>query len=248
MCVTDARGEADVHRRASMFVVPTGTRGMTLLREVGSMGEEPVHAYLRFEDCRIPAENLLGAEGEGFAIAQSRLGPGRIHHCMRWIGQMRRAFDMLCERAASRETRDGHLADEQTIQNWIADSWAEMNAARLLTLHAAWKIDCDGVAAARNEIAAIKYYGAGVLHDVVDRAVQIHGALGLSEDMPLESMYRRARAARIYDGPDEVHRVAVARRLLRAVPPHPGVWPSEHIPTRRTAARLALGALADEFD
>jgi acyl-CoA dehydrogenase len=166
---------------------------------------------------------------------------------MRWIGQMQRAFDMLCERAVSRSTHGGPLADKQTVQNWIADSWAEMSAARLLTLHAAWKIDRTGVAGARTEIAAIKFYGARVLHDVLDRAVQLHGALGLSDDLPLEMMYRRARAARIYDGPDEVHRVSVARRLLRDVAACEGQWPSEHVPTRRDVAQRRLPQLLDDL-
>ena len=138
----------------------------------------------------MPYENLVGLEGEGFVLAQKRLGPGRIHHCMRWLGQSQRAFDMLCERAVSRTTHKSLLAEKQTIQNWVADSLAEMTAARLMTLYAAWKMDQQGASAARVEIAMIKYYGAGVLYNVIDRAIQVHGALGFSTDLPLESMYR----------------------------------------------------------
>jgi acyl-CoA dehydrogenase len=164
---------------------------------------------------------------------------------MRWLGVSRRAFDMLCERALVRESHGSRLADKQTVQNWIADSAAEMQAARLMTLHAAWKMDREGAAAARTEIGLIKFYGARVLHDVIDRALQVHGALGYSTDLPLEQMYRYARAARIYDGPDEVHRQSVARQLLRGYdPPEDGV-PSEHVPARREAARARFAELLE---
>jgi acyl-CoA dehydrogenase len=187
--------------------------------------------------------NLVGREGDGFQLAQARLGPGRIHHCMRWLGQSRRAFDMLCERAVSRYAHGSLLSEKQTIQNWVADSLAEMQAARLMTLHAAWKMDKEGVAAARVEIAMIKYFGAGVLYNVIDRALQVHGSLGYSSDLPLESMYRAARAARIYDGPDEVHRQTVARRTLKNY--KPTEVPSEHVPTRREAAKAKFADLLD---
>ncbi len=160
----------------------------------------------------MPPANTLGERGQGFLIAQMRLGPGRIHHCMRWLGQARRAFDMLCERALQREAFGKKLASHQTVQNWIADSAAEMQAARLMTLHAAWVIDTQGASAARKEISLIKFFGARVLHDVIDRAIQIHGSLGYSSDLPLEAMYRHAPAARIYDGPDEVHPGSPARQ------------------------------------
>jgi acyl-CoA dehydrogenase len=186
---------------------------------------------------RIPAENLIGPEGSGFLLAQARLGPGRIHHCMRWLGQSQRAFDMMCERAVSRFTHGSLLSEKQTVQNWIADSAAEMQAARLLTLRAAWVMDTQGASAARGDVALIKFFGANVLHDVVDRALQAHGSLGYSTDLPLEQMYRFARAARIYDGPDEVHRQALARRILSGYAPPPDGIPSEHLPTRREAAR-----------
>jgi acyl-CoA dehydrogenase len=164
---------------------------------------------------------------------------------MRWLGVGRRAFDMLCERSLVRYAAGSLLSEKQTVQNWIADSAAEMQAARLMTLNAAWKMDTEGVAAARRDIALIKFYGAGVLHNVVDRALQAHGSLGYSTDMPLEAMYRYARAARFYDGPDEVHRASVARQVLRGYePPADGV-PTEHIPTRREAARHQFAHLLD---
>ncbi len=175
-------------------------------------------------------------------LAQHRLGPGRIHHCMRWLGQSRRAFDMLCERAVSRYAHGSMLAEKQTIQNWVADSMAEMQAARLMTLQAAWKMDQEGAAAARVEIAMIKYFGAKVLYDVIDRAIQVHGSLGFSSDLPLESMYRNARAARIYDGPDEVHRQTVARRVLKGYDAARGADRAHPDPTGRGAAALRRGA------
>src|SRR5215218_2005459 len=250
MVVTDP--DAHKYQRASMLIVPADTPGVKILRDVPTMehpyehyGRYGGHSEILYEDVRVPADALLGPRGAGFLIAQQRLGPGRIHHCMRWLGVSRRAFDMLCERAVSRHSHGSVLADKQTVQNWVADSAAQMHAARLMTLHAAWKMDAQGAAAARQEIALIKFYGAGVLHDVVDRALQIHGALGYSTDLPLEAMYRFARAARIYDGPDEVHRQSVARQILRGYDPPAGGVPSEHVPTRREAARERFAELLE---
>jgi len=250
MAVTDP--DARPHQRASMFVVDVDTPGVNIVRDVATMehpydsfGRYGNHAEILYEDVRIPAGALLGAEGAGFLIAQQRLYPGRIHHCMRWLGVARRAFDMLCERSLTRYASGSLLSEKQTVQNWIADSAAQMDAARLMTLHAAWKMDTEGVAAARREIALIKFYGAGVLHDVVDRALQAHGSLGYSTDMPLEAMYRYARAARFYDGPDEVHRASVARQVLRGYEPPADGIPTEHIPTRRDAARQQFAHLLD---
>jgi acyl-CoA dehydrogenase len=249
MAVTNA----DVHpyQGSSMIIVPVDTPGVHILRDVPTM-ENPVehfgvfggHSEIIYEDVRVPYENLVGNEGDGFVLAQKRLGPGRIHHCMRWLGQSKRAFDMLCERAVSRYTHGSYLAEKQTIQNWVADSLAEMTAARLMTLYAAWKMDTVGASAARVEIAMIKYYGAQVLYNVVDRAIQIHGSLGFSTDLPLEHMYRAARAARIYDGPDEVHRVTVARQVLKGYKPVD--VPTEHVPTRRKAAEAKFAELLEE--
>ena len=249
MAVTDPN--AGPYERASMFVVPTNTPGVKRLRNIPTMagGHEHFgggHSEIIYENVRIPKENLIGRPGEGFRIAQIRLGPGRIHHCMRWLGQARRAFDMLCERALQREAFGGPLAAKQTVQNWIADSTAEMQAARLMTLHAAWVIDNHGAPAARREIALIKFYGARVLHDVIDRAIQVHGSLGYSSDLPLEEMYRHARAARIYDGPDEVHRQTVARHVLKDYRPPEGWLPREHVPSRREAARQKFAALLED--
>jgi acyl-CoA dehydrogenase len=250
MAVTDPQSRP--HQRASMFIVDARTPGVRIVRDVATMehpddsfGRYGNHAEILYEDVRIPSDALLGARGAGFVIAQQRLYPGRIHHCMRWLGVARRAFDMLCERSLYRYSHGAMLSGHQTIQNWIADSEAELQAARLMTLHAAWKMDREGVMSARQEIALIKFFGARVLHDVVDRALQAHGALGYSTDLPLEAMYRYARAARIYDGPDEVHRASVARQLLRGYEaPADGV-PSEHIPTRREAARERFAAVLD---
>jgi acyl-CoA dehydrogenase len=248
MAVTDP--EARPHQRASMFLVPADAAGVNILRDVPTM-EHPAeefgrlggHAEIRYEGVRVPADALLGPEGAGFLLAQTRLGPGRIHHCMRWLGVSGRAFDMLCERTLSRHAHGGLLADKQTVRSWIADSAAERHAARLMTLQAAWKIDQEGAAAAREEIAMIKFHGAKVLHDVVDRAIQAHGALGFSTDLPLEQLYRFARAARIYDGPDEVHRETLARRILRRYEaPADGV-PTEDLPRRRAAARERFASL-----
>ncbi len=250
MAVTDP--DARPHQRASMFLVPADTPGVNILRDVPTMehpqeefGKLGGHAEILYEDVRIPGDALLGAQGAGFLIAQHRLGPGRIHHCMRWLGVSQRAFDMLCERATYRYAFGSRLAEKQTVQNWIADSAAEMQAARLMTLHAAWKMDKDGPAAARTDIALIKFFGAKVLHDVVDRALQIHGSLGYSTDLPIEAMYRFARAARIYDGPDEVHRQSVARQVLRGYTPPADEVPSEHVPTRRAAAREKFAHLLE---
>lgn len=214
MAVTDTA--ADSHHRASMILVPTDTAGFNILRNIPVMGSGGVggHCEVRFEDCRVPVTNLLGELGQGFKLAQARLGPGRIQHCMRWIGAAQRSLDMMCAYALRRQSFGEPLAKKQTVQNWIADSAAEINAARLMTLHAAWKLDRRDDA--RIEISLIKFFGARVLHDVVDRAVQVHGALGYSKDTPLEMFYRDARAARIYDGPDEVHRQVVAQRILKS--------------------------------
>ena len=248
MVVTDPG--AGAYERASMIIVPANTLGLKRVRNIPTMAGEAEkfgygHAEVLYEDVRVPKDNLLGQRGKGFLIAQARLGPGRIHHCMRWLGQARRAFDMMCERALQREAFGKKLASHESVQNWIADSAAEMQAARLMTLQAAWIIDTQGAAAARTEISLIKFFGAKVLHDVIDRAIQVHGSLGYSSDLPLEEMYRHARAARMYDGPDEVHRVSVARQVLSGYKPPEGLWPREHVPTRRHAAQRKFAALLE---
>jgi alkylation response protein AidB-like acyl-CoA dehydrogenase len=218
MAVSDP--DADPYRRASLIVVPTDTPGYRRVRNIPCMGHAgddwASHAELVFERCRVPRENLLGEEGAGFAMAQARLGPGRIQHTMRWIGICRRALEMMCDRAARRELAPGDpLGSRQTVQNWIAESRAAIDAARLLVLHAAWTIDTHGIAAAREAISLIKFHVAGVTQEVIDRAIQTHGALGISDDTVLSWFYRHERAARIYDGPDEVHKGVVAKRILK---------------------------------
>ena len=216
MVVTDP--DAAPHKRASMIVVPTDAPGYELVRRIPVMGHEGrgwgTHCETRFTDVRVPQENVLGGAGNGFLLAQKRLGPGRIHHVMRWLGQMQRAFDLMCSYSLERKTFGDRLADKQTIQNWIAESAAEIQACRLMTMQAAQRID-EGDEA-RVEISLIKFYAARVLGEVIDRALQVHGGLGMTEDTPLASMWRAARAGRIYDGPDEVHKMVVARRILRA--------------------------------
>ncbi|HZB34584.1 MAG TPA: acyl-CoA dehydrogenase family protein [Gaiellaceae bacterium] len=215
MAVTDA--EAEPHRRASQILVPAETPGVEIARAVPVLGHAgsgwSTHCEVWYRGVRVPVENTLGEPGDGFRIAQKRLGPGRIHHVMRWLGQMQRAFELLCSYALEREAFGSRLADKQTVQNWIADSAAEIHACRLMTLDAAHKID-DGDEA-RVEVSVIKYYAAQALHDVIDRAIQVHGARGLTDETPLAEMYANARAARIYDGPDEVHRMVVSRRILK---------------------------------
>lgn len=203
--------------RFSMILVPTDTPGFHIERGVPVMGDhDNHHAEIRYENCRVPVTNRLGGEGMGFVIAQERLGPGRIHHCMRWLGVAQRAFELMCRYATQREAFGGPLAGKANIQDWIAEARADIHAARLMTLHAAWKIDTEGAQAAREEISLIKFFGARVLHSVVDKAIQVHGAAGVSEDLPLSMFYRQARLARIYDGPDEVHKMVVAKRILAA--------------------------------
>jgi acyl-CoA dehydrogenase len=223
MAVTDPDG--DPHRRASQIVVPAETPGVEIVGAVPVLGHAgrgwSTHCEVWYRGVRVPVENTLGEPGDGFRIAQKRLGPGRIHHVMRWLGQMQRAFELLCSYSLEREAFGSRLADKQTVQNWIADSAAEIHACRLMTLDAAHKIDAGDEA--RVEVSVIKYYAAQALHDVIDRAVQVHGARGLTDETPLAEMYANARAARIYDGPDEVHRMVVSRRILKEFEKG-GVW------------------------
>jgi alkylation response protein AidB-like acyl-CoA dehydrogenase len=216
MAVTDPGGHR--HARASQILVPTDTPGFERVRNVPVMGHAGSgwgsHAEIRLTGCRVPRANLIGDEGAGFLIAQERLGPGRIHHCMRWIGICERSFELMCRRAAAREIAPGKpLASRQIVQAWIAESRAAIHAARLMVLDAAWKIDRGGFAAAREEVSLIKFFVADVMMKVVDRAIQVHGALGVSSDTVLAFYYAQERGARIYDGPDEVHKMVVARRI-----------------------------------
>lgn len=218
MAVTEP--EASPHKRASLLLVPANTPGFVIERKTPIMGHEGSgvfsHAEIAFRDCRVPRESLLGERGGGFALAQARLGPGRIHHCMRWLGICQRALELLIERANQRSiTPEGRpLAESDLIRSWVAECAAEIQAARLMVLHAAWRIARAGARAARNDVSMIKYYVADVLQKVLDRALQVHGGLGVTDYTVLAFYYREERAARIYDGPDEVHKLSVARRLL----------------------------------
>jgi acyl-CoA dehydrogenase len=206
--------DAPTHQQFSLFLVPTDTPGYDIQRVVQTMGHYGGnHCEVRYNDMRVPSTSLIGPRGGGFSVAQARLGPGRITHSMRWLGQAQRAFELMCDRATTRYAHGSYLAEKGEIQRYIAESAAQIQAARLMTLDAARVID-EG-RDARIEISLVKFFGAKMLHDVIDRAIQVHGAMGVTEDTPLERMYRDARYARIYDGPDEVHRMVVAKRLLR---------------------------------
>jgi acyl-CoA dehydrogenase len=245
--------ECRPHERASMLVIEKDTPGMNIIRDIHTMdhpaaapGDQHLggHAEVLFEDCRVPAANLVGGPGQGFLLAQKRLSGGRIQHAMRWIGQCHRAFEMMCERAVSRTLHGRPLGDKQFVQDFIAESRTEIDAARLLTLHAAWHWDTYGAQDSRVQIAQIKYWGARVLYNVIDRAIQVHGALGYTTDLPLERMYRGARNFRISDGADEVHKSFIARQTLKSYQPVEG-YPTDHIPTRRAQAQQRFAEYLD---
>jgi acyl-CoA dehydrogenase len=219
MAVTDPHN-VNPYLRASMILVPLDNPGYELVRNISIMGEAGEdyfsHAEVRFTNCRVPLENLIGHEGQGFALAQARLGPGRIHHCMRWIGICERAFDLMCSRATSRKLNDHKfLGHQQIIQAWIAECRANINAARLMVLHTAYKMEKEGAKAAKEEISTIKFFVADVLMKTLDKAIQVHGALGITDDTLLSFWYRHERGARIYDGPDEVHKMSLAKAILK---------------------------------
>ncbi len=217
MAITDP--DADRYKQASMLIVPTDSQGFDLVRNIPIMGDTgsgwASHAEIVYRDVMVPEGNILGGRGDAFAIAQERLGPGRIHHCMRWLGICERALDMMCQRATDRDMGTGMLASKQIVQSWIAESRASINAARLSVLHAAWMIENKGFYAARDEVSTIKFFVANVMTTIVDRAIQTHGALGITGDTVLAYFYGHERGARIYDGPDEVHKMVVAKRILR---------------------------------
>ena len=209
--------EAAPHRRQSQILVPRDTPGLTIVRDLPVFGywHQDGHCELRFEDCRVPASNLLANEGDGFAISQARLGPGRIHHCMRSIGAAERALDLMCQRALQRTTFGKRLAERANVMDWIAESRIELEMVRLLTLKTAWMMDTVGNKAAAVEISAIKVAGPNVAAKIIDRAIQVHGAGGISDDYPLAASWAWQRALRFADGPDEVHKMTIARRELR---------------------------------
>ncbi len=247
MAVTNP--EARTHQKMSLFIVPAETPGLEIVRNVGVGGESPDHAshgYVRYTDVRVPADHVLGGEGQAFAIAQTRLGGGRVHHAMRTIALARKAFDMMCERAVSRQTRHGPLGDFQMTSEKIADSWIQIEQFRLLVLRTAWKIDrYHDYQKVRRDIAAVKVAMPAVLHDVVQRAMQLHGSLGVSDEMPFVKMMVAAQSLAIADGPTEVHKLTVARRTLREYEPVDTPFPSAHLPTRKEAARARLAALLE---
>ena len=220
MAITNPEAE-NVYQRASMILVPLDNPGYRLVRNISIMGDEGEdylsHGEVEFTNCRVPKSHLIGEEGQGFTLAQVRLGPGRIHHCMRWIGICERALGLMCDRAMSRELNPGKfLSGQQTIQNWIAESAAEIKASRLLVLHTAEKIEKEGAKAAKEDISTIKFFVSDVLMKVLDRSIQVHGALGITDDTLLSFWYRHERGARIYDGPDEVHKSVLAKSILKS--------------------------------
>ncbi|MEU2006749.1 acyl-CoA dehydrogenase family protein [Rhodococcus sp. NPDC019627] len=246
-CVTEP--DADKHHRQSLIIVPTDTPGVHT-RPIGTIDfpdhNGPLHEYCEivYDDVRVPAENLLGSRGEAFILAQKRFGPGRVHHYMRWMGMARRALNAMIERSVSVSVHGSELSQKQFIQDFIAKSAAELNAARLLGLHTAWRLDTVGALEARAEIGMLKYHGGEVLRDILDRTIQVHGSLGVSTDLPFARMYAYARTARIYDGPDEVHKQTVARLLTRDVKPRE--IPSDSQPAlRKRGLQLFPDALAE---
>jgi acyl-CoA dehydrogenase len=242
MAVTDP--DVSIYQGASMFLVPTDTPGVDMVRHVGLAGEseeEGMHALIHYEDVRVPADSLLGGEGQAFVIAQTRLGGGRVHHAMRSVATCQKALDLLCERVLSRETQGSLLARKEFIQGDIADSYAELAQFRLLVLYTAWEIDqYQDYHRTRKNIAAIKALTPKVVHDAVWRSMHAHGALGVSNEMPFGSMWMMGPIMSVVDGPTEVHKVTVAREVLKDYEPAPGLWPTAHLPAQREAARAKL--------
>jgi acyl-CoA dehydrogenase len=237
MTITDP--SVAVHRGSSMILVPKGTPGLECVRNVGLGTEdgEGTHGYLQFDGCRVPYTNLIGDEGKGFAIAQTRLGGGRLHHAMRSVGACQKALDLMCERALSRRTRGAVLADRQAVKHAIADTWIQLEQFKLQVLHAAWQVDAHGYDKARHYIAGVKVATPKTVMDIVYRAMHLHGSLGASNEMPFASMLLAGVTLGIADGPTEVHKDTLARQVLKQYPPTDGLFPTDHLPTRREAAR-----------
>ncbi len=241
--------DVSAYQGMSMVIVPAETPGIEIIRNVG-IGTEPEeegsHAYIHYNNVRVPSDALLGGEGQAFAIAQTRLGGGRIHHAMRTIATVKQAFDLMCERALTRQTRTGSLATLQMTQEKIADSWIEIESFRLLVLRTAWLIDKhQDYRKVRKDISAIKAAMPKVLYDVVQRSMHLHGSLGISNEMPFSRWMVAAEALALADGPTEVHKLALARDLLKGYSPHEGLFPNGHIPARRDAAREKLAAFLE---
>ena len=250
MAVTDP--DAAPHERMSMFIVPAETPGIEIKRNVATMAErddldEGIHGYIRYREVRVPADAMLGGPGQGFKVAQARLGGGRVHHAMRTVGVCRRAFDMMCERALSRRTQGERLADKQAVQAMIADSWIELEQYRLMVLHTAWVIDTQPHGTARTQIAMCKVAMARIYRDIVERALHLHGSLGTTGEMPLARMWMAVPSLALADGPTEVHQVTIAKQLLRRYSPADGLFPSEHIPPRLAAAQEKYAHILKEF-
>lgn len=247
MAVTEP--DAPPHRRASMFIVPAGTPGIEIVRNVGYGSTEATHAYLRLSGLRVPIDHMLGKPGEGFVVAQTRLGGGRIHHAMRTIAKAREAFDRMCERVLSRSTKGELLADKQMVQEKIADSWTELEQFRLLVLRTAWLIDKhQDYRKVRKDIAAVKAAMPRLLHDIAGRALHLHGSLGLSDEMPFMHWVTESYFLALADGPTEVHKVTVARQVLRDYRPSADLFPDYHLPRVRAAAMARYGADLEAFE
>ena len=249
MAVTDP--EARPLERMSMFIVPAETPGINILRNVPTMAESEaadtgIHGYIRYQRVRVPLDAMLGGPGQGFAVAQARLGGGRVHHAMRTVGRCSRAFEMMLERAVSRRAQGRLLADHQFVQGFIADSAIELAQFRLLVLHTAWIIDIQPHGAARTQIAMCKVAMAKIYHDIVQRAIQLHGSLGTTHETPLAEMWMSVPSLALADGPTEVHKVQVAKAFLKGATPAPGLFPSEHLPTKRAAARQRYAAILED--
>lgn len=240
--------DVPIYQGASMFLVPTDTPGLEIIRNTGMSGEPEGHgghAYVRYDKVRVPKENLLGGEGQAFKIAQTRLGGGRLHHAMRTVGAVRRLLDMMAERAVSRFTKGSTLAEKQSVQDMLGQTWLDLQQFRLLVLHAAWTVDQVGGSAARTEIAAVKVATPKVYTDAAYRCMKLHGALGVSNEMPIAGMWLAGASLGLADGPTEVHMTTIAKHVLKDVEPAPGLWPSEHLPERRAAARERFAHLLE---
>lgn len=250
MAVTEP--DAPPYQRMSMLIVPAETDGVEIRRNVSTMGErddldEGIHGYIRYNQVRVPLDAMLGGPGEGFKVAQARLGGGRVHHAMRTVGVCTRAFDMMCERALSRRTQGERLADKQAVQTFIADSWIELTQYRLMVLNTAWVIDTQPHGAARTQIAMCKVAMAKIYHDIVQRAIHVHGSLGVTNETPLAHMWQSAPSLALADGPTEVHRTTIAKGVLGRYSPAPGLFPTEHLPPKREAARKRYADVLEQY-
>jgi acyl-CoA dehydrogenase len=243
--------EAKPHERMSMLIVPAETAGIEIIRNVSTVNErdeldEGTHGYIRYHQVRVPADHMLGRPGEGFKVAQARLGGGRVHHAMRTVGKCQRAFDMMCERALSRRTQGRVLAEHQYVQQFIADSAIQLQQFRLMVLQTAWIIDNRPHGTARTNIAMCKVAMAQIQHDIIQRALHLHGSLGTTHETPLGEWWAAVPQLALADGPTEVHRTTVAKQMLKGYSPAPGMFPTEHVPTRREAARKRYAHILEE--